>query len=54
MPVIREGNKYKIGSGPAMYKSKASAVRAYRAYLAKHPEKAREDRSEHRKRAKRS
>ena len=35
MPVRKVGNKYKIGSGKAMYKSKASATRAYKAYLAK-------------------
>jgi len=36
MPVIKCSNgKYKIGSGPCMYKSKASAERAFRAYLAK-------------------
>jgi len=27
------GNKYAIGSGKAIYKSKASAERAYRGYL---------------------
>ena len=37
MPVRRDSRtgKYRIGSGKAMYKSKASANRAYRAYLAK-------------------
>ena len=35
MPVRKVGNKYAIGKGKAMYKSKASAERAYRAYLAK-------------------
>jgi len=35
MPVRKSGNKWRIGSGKAMYKSKASAERAYRAYRAK-------------------
>jgi hypothetical protein len=35
MPVKKVGKKYAIGSGKAMYKSKASADRAYKAYLAK-------------------
>jgi hypothetical protein len=35
MPVKKVGNKYAIGSGKAMYKSKAAADRAYKAYLAK-------------------
>jgi len=36
MPVIKAPNgKYRIGSGPAMYKSKASAERANAAYRAK-------------------
>ena len=36
MPVRKCSNgKYKIGSGKCMYKSKASAERAYAAYLAK-------------------
>jgi len=36
MPVRKGSNgKYRIGSGPAMYKTKASAKRAYRAYRAK-------------------
>ena len=35
MPVRKCGNKWRIGSGKCMYKSKASAERAYRAYLAK-------------------
>jgi len=35
MPVRKSGNKWKIGSGKAMYKSKASAERAYKAYRAK-------------------
>lgn len=39
MPVKKAPNgKWQIGSGKAMYKSKAAAMRAYRAYLAKHPE----------------
>lgn len=40
MPVRKASNgKYKIGTGKAMYKSKASAQRAYIAYLAKKYEK---------------
>ena len=36
MPVRRCSNgKWAIGSGPCMYGSKASADKAYRAYLAK-------------------
>lgn len=36
MPVIKCGNgKYRIGSGPCMYTSKAKAERAYAAYRAK-------------------
>ena len=35
MPIIKVGSKYKIGKGKAMYKSKAKAERAYKAYLAK-------------------
>lgn len=36
MPVIKCSNgKYRIGSGPCMYKDKASAERAYAAYRAK-------------------
>lgn len=35
MPVRKIGNKWKIGSGKAMYKTKAAADRAYKAYLAK-------------------
>jgi len=35
MPVKKAGKKYKIGSGRAMYKTKSSAKRAYRGYLAK-------------------
>jgi len=35
MPVRKVGRKYAIGSGKAMYKSKASANRAYAAYRAK-------------------
>ena|GEM_PF-2151870 len=34
MPVRKASNgKYRIGSGKAMYRSKASADRAYRGYL---------------------
>ncbi len=34
MPVTKgSNNKYRIGSGKAMYKSKASAEKAYRMYL---------------------
>jgi len=35
MPVKKKGKKYAIGSGKAMYTSKASAERAYAAYRAK-------------------
>ena len=36
MPVTKASNgKWRIGSGKAMYKSKAAAEKAYRAYLAK-------------------
>jgi len=35
MPVKSCGKKYRIGSGKCMYKSKASAERAYAAYRAK-------------------
>lgn len=36
MPVKRAANgKWKIGNGPAMYRSKEKAERAYRAYKAK-------------------
>jgi hypothetical protein len=35
MPVIKVGNKYKIGKGKAIYKTRKSAERAYRAYRAK-------------------
>lgn len=35
MPVKKCNGKYKIGSGKCMYKSKAAAERAYRAYKAK-------------------
>jgi len=34
MPVIKCGKKYKIGSGKCMYKSRAKAERAYKAYRA--------------------
>lgn len=36
MPVTRAPNgKWKIGKGKAMYKTKAAAEKAYKAYLAK-------------------
>lgn len=35
MPIYKEENKYKIGSGKAMYKTRKDAERAYVAYLAK-------------------
>ena len=35
MPVYKCGTKYRIGKGQCMYKSKAAAQRAYKAYLAK-------------------
>jgi hypothetical protein len=36
MPVTKCSNgKYKIGNGKCIYKTKAAADRAYRAYLAK-------------------
>ena len=36
MPVLKCPNgKYRIGQGKCMYKTKAAAERAYRAYLAK-------------------
>lgn len=36
MPVRKCSNgKYRIGSGPCMYTTKASADKAYKAYLAK-------------------
>jgi hypothetical protein len=36
MPVSRCGNgKYRIGSGPCMYRNKAKADKAYGAYKAK-------------------
>jgi len=36
MPVKKCSNgKYRVGSGPCMYKSKAAAERAYGAYRAK-------------------
>jgi len=35
MPVIRcKGGKYRIGSGKCIYRSKRSAQRAYRGYMA--------------------
>ena len=40
MPVRKRGKKYAIGKGPAIYDSKAKAIRAYRGYLAsKHSKK---------------
>ncbi len=40
MPVTKCANgKYRIGRGRCMYKSKAAAQRAYRAYLAKKKKK---------------
>lgn len=33
MPVRKKGKKWAIGSGPAIYKSKRSAEKAYRGYL---------------------
>jgi len=40
MPVIRcSSGKYRIGSGPCIYTSKAAAERAYAAYLAKKHDK---------------
>ena len=35
MPVIKVGKKYKIGKGKAIYKTKESAEKAYKAYRAK-------------------
>lgn len=35
MPVVKRGKYWYIGSGKAKYKSKASANRAYKAYLSK-------------------
>ena len=34
MPVVKKGNKWAIGSGKAIYKTKASAERAYAGYRA--------------------
>lgn len=39
MPVRRVGDKYAIGSGKAMFRSKSAALRAYKAYLAKKHDK---------------
>jgi hypothetical protein len=33
MPVHKRGKKWAIGSGRAIYKTKKSAVRAYRGYM---------------------
>jgi len=36
VPVVKcSNNKWRVGSGKCMYKSKASADRAYRGYLGK-------------------
>lgn len=36
MPVLKcKSGKYRIGSGPCIYTSKAAAERAYKAYLAR-------------------
>ena len=35
MPVRKKGGKYAIGSGKAVYKTRKSAAKAYRAYKAK-------------------
>lgn len=42
MPVKKSGNKWKIGSGRAIYKTKAAAQRAYRGYLAQKSNTARQ------------
>lgn len=34
MPIRKKGNKFAIGSGRAIYKSKAAADKAYKGYLA--------------------
>jgi hypothetical protein len=40
MPVVKCSNgKYRIGNGKCIYKTKAAADRAYRAYLAKKKDK---------------
>lgn len=45
MPVRKASNgKWRVGKGKAMYKTKASAERAYRAYLAKKHSKRRRKR----------
>lgn len=42
MPVRKcENGKWRIGSGRCMYRTKAEALRAYRAYLAKKGKKKR-------------
>ena len=39
MPVVKKGSKYAIGTGKAIYKTKAAAERAYKGYMAhKHME----------------
>lgn len=35
MPVVKRGKYWYIGRGKAKYKTKAAALRAYKAYLAK-------------------
>jgi hypothetical protein len=35
MEIKKVGKKYRVGRGKVLYKSKAKAERAYRAYLAK-------------------
>jgi len=35
MPVVKKGKKWAVGSGKAMYRTKAGAERAYKGYLAK-------------------
>ena len=35
MPCKKSGDKWKLGSGPAMYTSKENCEKAYAAYLAK-------------------
>ena len=42
MPVKKSGNKWKIGSGRAIYKTKAAAERAYEGYLAQKSKPARQ------------
>ena len=42
MPVRKSGNKWAIGTGRAIYKTKAAAERAYRGYLAQKSKPARQ------------